>query len=378
MKRNIFGNGFWFTLFYHVALLWTGGNSVLADMYISGNVTPNPQRYSRFYEGGDKAFIGNGLDFSGVSTSGPWATMISPQYFITAYHWPANSSSTLTFCEGNTTDSGEHTYSVDTSFQFSPLYNGQPADVHLGRLSTPIPAADHIAYYPLLNLPDFSDYVSMTIYNYGNPNLVGRNVISKIEPYAEAGENGPSMFFNYDVPGVGPDETYLIGGDSGGPSFAVVDGKLALLGEHFSTYGTSGLIPFDGGPPKASDGSWWSVDGFVPAYLDQLDSVLPADQQMTTVVPKSSAWKGPGGGNYNLTSNWTNNVVPNGVDAIANFSTNITAPSAVTLDSPVTLGTLIFNSPQSYTLVGPSSLVLQTSSGVATIEVLAGSVAITH
>ena len=181
------------------------------------------------------------------------------------------------------------------------------------------------------------------------------------------------MFFDYDVPGVGPDETYLIGGDSGCPSFAVVDGKLALLGEHFSTYGTSGLVPFDGGAPKASDGSWWSVDGFLPAYIDQLNTVLPPDQHVSAVVSESSAWKGSGGGNYNLTSNWTNNLVPNGVDAIANFSGTILEPSTVTLNSPMTLGTLIFNSPQSYTLAGPSYLILQTSSGEATIEVLVGS-----
>ena len=55
-------------------------------------------------------------------------------------------------------------------------------------------------------------------------------------------------------------------------------------------------------------------------------------------------WKGPGGGSYNLASNWTNNIVPNGVDATANFLENIAAPSTVTLDSPVTLGTLNFSS----------------------------------
>jgi hypothetical protein len=289
MKRSTAEKWIRFGLLGPFVLLWIGGSSVLADMDIAGNVTPNPQRYSRFYTGDDKAFIGAGLDFSGVSAGGPWATMISPQYFITAYHWPANSRSTLTFYEGNTTASGGHTYDVDTSFHFDATYNGQPADVYVGRLTAPIPAADRIAFYPVLSLPSASDYVGMTIYNYGNPNLVGRNVISKVEPYAESGENGIGMFYNYDVPGVGPDETYLIGGDSGGPSFAVVGGKLALLGEHFSNFGTSGLLPggqIYGGAPEASDGSWWSVDGFVPAYLDQLNAVLPIDQQVTTVVPE--------------------------------------------------------------------------------------------
>jgi hypothetical protein len=269
-----------------LVLLWLEVTPTLADMYITGNVTPNPQRYSRFYTGSDKAFIGAGLDFSGVSVNGPWATMISPQYFITARHASANFSPTLTFYEGNSTATGGHTYEVDTSFYYDATFAGLPTDVCLGRLAAPIPAADHIACYPVLKLSNDSDYVGMNIYTYGNPNLVGRNVVSKIESYTEIGETGPSMFFNYDEPGVGPDETYLIGGDSGCPSFAVVNGKLALLGEHFSTYGTSGLIPFDGGDPKAPDGSWWSVDGLVPAYIDQLNANMGGDR--ITVVPEPS------------------------------------------------------------------------------------------
>ena len=84
-------------------------------------------------------------------------------------------------------------------------------------------------------------------------------------------------------------------------------------------------------------------------------------------------WRGPGGGIFSLAANWTNNSVPNGVDAAAGFSGNITAPSTVTLDSPVTLGALIFNSLQSYTLAGASTLTLQTSSGNASINVITGS-----
>jgi hypothetical protein len=289
MKNRNTRRGVSLWLLASALLLCTVASVATADMYIEGNDPPNPQRYSRYYSGDDKAFIGEGFDFSGVSDGGPWATMISPQYFITAYHWPATSLSTLTFYEGNTRTSGGHTYSVDTSFHYSAIYNGQPSDVYLGRLTSPIPASDHIAYYPVLSLPNLSDYVGKEIYTYGNPNLVGRNVISKIEPYAEGGENGVSMFFNYDQPGLGPDETYLIGGDSGGPSFAVVNGRLALLGEHFSTYGTSGLLTtgFDGGNPKASDGSWWSVDGFVPDYIAQLNANMGSDR--ITVVPEPGA-----------------------------------------------------------------------------------------
>jgi hypothetical protein len=279
-----------------LVVIAVGATSALADMYITGDGWPgdtNPQRYYRFYTGGDKAFIGAGLDFSGVAGGGPWATMITSQYFITAYHWPAqNYFSTLTFYEGNTTTSGTHSYNVDTGYSHQLNYNGHPSDVYVGRLTAPIPDGDHIAHYPVLMLSssnNYAAYVGMTIYNYGRPYDVGRNVISSIQPYAEGGQDGPGMFFNYDSPGLGSDETYLIGGDSGGPSFAVVDGKLALLGEHFSTYGTSGLIPFDGGAPKAGDGSWWSVDGFLPYFVNDINAILPEGQQIATVVPEPSS-----------------------------------------------------------------------------------------
>jgi hypothetical protein len=84
-------------------------------------------------------------------------------------------------------------------------------------------------------------------------------------------------------------------------------------------------------------------------------------------------WNGPGGGTFGSASSWTNNTVPNGVDAIANFTENITAPSDVVMTSPVTLGSIKFKSTQSYNLTGTAVLTLQTSSGDATINVIAGS-----
>ena len=91
------------------------------------------------------------------------------------------------------------------------------------------------------------------------------------------------------------------------------------------------------------------------------------------VIAEVPIWQGPGGGSFNLASNWVNNSVPNGVDATADLLGYITAPSTVTLDSPVTLGTLNFYSAQSYTLAGSSTLKFQASSGNANINVQAGS-----
>ena len=49
------------------------------------------------------------------------------------------------------------------------------------------------------------------------------------------------MEYDYDtVNGLGADECYLIGGDSGGPSFIDASGQLALVGIHYYNGGTPG------------------------------------------------------------------------------------------------------------------------------------------
>jgi hypothetical protein len=95
-----------------------------------------------------------------------------------------------------------------------------------------------------------------------------------------------------------------------------------------------------------------------------------------TYVPEPVAeqWGPPagGGGLYSEPSNWTDGV-PNGVDAVANFLEKITTASEVTVDVPVTLGTINFKEEEnSYTIVGPETITLETSGGVAQINVEKG------
>jgi uncharacterized protein YjbI with pentapeptide repeats len=136
----------------------------------------------------------------------------------------------------------------------------------------------------------------------------------------------------------------------------------SLLGDSFHLFDWSSISP---------SGQFANVINDLPAGFLWNTSQLYTTGDVT-LVPEPSTWKGPGGGSFNLASNWKNGSVPNGVDAIASFSENITAPSTVTLDSPVTLGILNFNSSQSYTLAGTGSVTLQVSSGTASINVQAG------
>ncbi len=66
-----------------------------------------------------------------------------------------------------------------------------------------------------------------------------------------------------------------------------------------------------------------------------------------------------GAGNYSNADAWLGGVVPNGANQVANFGGT---GGAVTVDSPVTLGAVKFDSASSYTLGGSSTITLQGAS----------------
>jgi hypothetical protein len=208
-----------------------------ADMYLQGLGTDHAMSVTndRFYVGADKSFVGQGYDWSGVGENqvGQWATMISPSYFISAGHYTPTPGDTITFHADNDPSSTAYKFTVDSGIHVPGI-----TDVYLGHLATPIPSSDHITTYPLWTLPTLSSYIGKDIFVYGRPNRVGRNVISYVEV---AGGYDP-MYYPFSVmDGGGPDEAYLVSGDSGGPSFGYVNGHLALVGEHSSD--SDGAIP---------------------------------------------------------------------------------------------------------------------------------------
>jgi hypothetical protein len=88
--------------------------------------------------------------------------------------------------------------------------------------------------------------------------------------------------------------------------------------------------------------------------------------------PPPPAWNIGTSGSWHVGSNWTGGVVPNGTDAQAELGAIITANRTVFADTPVTLGTLIFNDDNTYNLGGSASLTMQVSSGSALLDVRAG------
>jgi hypothetical protein len=250
-----------------------------ADLLVQ---TLQPNRQDRFYVGPDKDFVGQPFDWSGVGQAGngTWATMISPDYFVSAAHYHPGAGDVLTFYEGNDPSGPSHQYTV-SSWSYQTNYGGVGSDLWVGRLTTPIPSSAHVTYYPILGLASNDDYVGRMIYVNGKPNRVGRNIIDRIttaqepDPPASPYKYTVAMEFDYSTTsGLGADECYLIGGDSGGPSFSAVGGQLALVGIHYYNAGTPG--PLDLGPI--------SGDSFVPYYIDQLNANMGGEH--VTVVPE--------------------------------------------------------------------------------------------
>jgi hypothetical protein len=88
------------------------------------------------------------------------------------------------------------------------------------------------------------------------------------------------------------------------------------------------------------------------------------------IVP--SGWNVDADGNWSAAQNWSSGV-PNAEGGRATFGNVISAPRTVTLDAPVTVGRIDFDSANAYAIAGTNALTLDGASGEAQINVAAGS-----
>lgn len=94
---------------------------------------------------------------------------------------------------------------------------------------------------------------------------------------------------------------------------------------------------------------------------------------LTPFVLTGNEWLGPGGGDWNVSGNWSDSVVPNGAAAEAVLGGNVTGASTVNLNTSITASKISIDSINNYTISGPNTLTL---AGDAELAVLGGTHAI--
>jgi hypothetical protein len=233
------------------------------------------------------SFIGAGMDWSGVGWDAGLSTrsvaMISDRHFVFASHYTPGGtiqflSPTLLAANPGNPAAAVVSYAVESSTQLVSPITGRPGDLAVGRLSTPLNAAHGIARYPVLLLDSLADYLGQQVLMYGhddsttNSTLIGTNTISAFYHLDMHGGDGINDTFaaGYTFESASPGEAQFEGGDSGSPTFAFYQGRLALVGTH-SAIGT-----INGAP--------WSFDNFIPVYLNQIQALNVA----ITTVPEPS------------------------------------------------------------------------------------------
>jgi hypothetical protein len=258
MKRQL-NPGLCFALLLGAVLISPTSPKSQADIIIDGYTANTNDRFTN-----NAAFIGAGLNFSGVGQdgSGRWATAISRNVVISAAHFPP--SGTVNFYATNDSSS-----LVTRSIVASTQIFG--TDLYLGVLDSNLPSS--ITHYsfatqPIMGTAGFltnaSVYQSLNTYMFGRSPVahpawqdqaVGRN---RITGYLEnSGFNGntdaDSLLMFYEA-NSSPDyvqyESYLQVGDSGAPLFVDIGGgNLVLLGTNafINTGGLGGSPPFFSG-----------------------------------------------------------------------------------------------------------------------------------
>lgn len=287
------------------ALVFSWAGSGHAEMLIQGiqNGTAPASNYDRFDN--SPQWIGNPSNWTGGAptmaysnpwmgvgrdvTSNRWGTLISPSFIVSASHYAPNVGDTVQFFATNSLTGATETRTVVASESLAGITPGDQGDVWIGKLSAPI---TDLPTYPILKLPTagVSDpYGNLGISTFGlgaldggataaNSMRLGRNTIwaGSANSYTAGSGTAYAYYFTYDNPGVGPDESQVIVGDSGAPSFfQYAGGTPALLGLHW----------FNNDPMDTVSADTWlsNYTGDIQKGMNQLGN--PNYEKVKTISP---------------------------------------------------------------------------------------------
>jgi hypothetical protein len=149
-------------------------------------------------------------------------------------------------------------------------------------------------------------------------------------------------------------------------------GSGATNGKPIKYNGTPSPFYFHIGENQAGSASF-------PGYMDEfrISDVMryngasftpPTAPYSLVTLPE---WAVDNSGSWSVSGNWTA-AVPNADGATAKFGAIISTARTVTVDTPITVGKIIFDNASSYTLAGTSTLTILNTAGTGEINVVQG------
>ena len=199
----------------------------------------NQDHHDRFHN--DPGFIGAAYDWSGVGRGSWWATMISDSYFLSATHAHPANNSTVRFYETNDPSGVFEEHTVESGMAIAG------SDLWLGKLESTVSSS--IAKFPILSAAGMASFTDLDLWLFGLSTMaptqanmrLGRNELDTvIEDFSHpnlGSASGDVFLYDFDDPGgVGDDEARVSSGDSGAPTFTIVNGQPVLVGIHWFTY----------------------------------------------------------------------------------------------------------------------------------------------
>ncbi len=262
------------------------------------------------------SFIAANFNLSGIgqTNSGRWATAISRNVVITAFHFAPGIGSTINFYSNNNPNTAPVTSTLASGTRVGST------DLYLGVLSQPLPSSiSSFAFVqqslvgpgPVGNtstivsagsLQGLNTYMfgrSPGVYAASQDQAVGRNLITGYSENVRFNgtDNDSIMMIDDNFPTQSPDfvqhEAYFQGGDSGGPTFVEINGELVLLGTNaFIFNGTdSQNIPFRGSGVNYTGNQAAFINNFIAISAVPEPSSLLLIAVATASVPASRMFR---------------------------------------------------------------------------------------
>ncbi len=178
---------------------------------------------------------------------------------------------------------------------------------------------------------------------------------------------------SYDVVRVGGN-LQTSGASVGNP--VLVDIRIENSAAKWTTLGTYNIIQYAGSFSGNANDLFEVTPGSVQAGLTYTFAAAGNFITLTIAGQAPPEWNADADGNWTTAGNWLNGV-PNATGVTAILGPVITAARMVTVDTPVTLGALVFNNANTYTVGGTATLSLDATTGDASASLLAGSHEIT-